>query len=525
MKNNGNTIIGPREPMSRAIRGKLMDPPKSGNPLLNIIVPDVRARWYGLQNRSWTPDSVRVTLDSTSGDYLYKTFDLFDMMEDSWPRYAKNGHQVRSAVAGVKMGIEAYSEDGQDPSPAAQEKADFLSMAWDKMRGNPLVMQNGQWGTIYDMMDAYTKGGSVMEIDWVRNGQGEIVPEGTRWIKPIFYDYPRDWDAKDRLMLRPGGALSDTLEDFPANKFLISVFKTKTGTHISEVGLARRLAPWWIFSNFATEWLMNFAQLFGIPIRWATYDANNPANKSVILEALEMMGSAGYGAFPEGVELNLVEAKSSTGTIPQVYIIDHADKMADMMILGATLTSDVGSSGGNRALGEVHERVSFERVQAGAQWAAEILNDQFVPALIGLNYGNADELPWFKPEMDEKKDMKELAERDRTLLKDIGLPVKKEWFYDRHEVPMPDDGDEVIQIGQNPNPDEREAMRQEIAKQGGVPVTGDQMEEHQRMTEEVVDEAPEDVQQALAALSADERARYTNKLVIAKIYATAQARK
>ena len=51
---------------------------------------------------------------------------------------------------------------------------------------------------------------------------------------------------------------------------------------------------------------------------------------------------------------------------------------------------------------------------------------------------------WAKWE--EEKDAKALAERDQTLgLLEGKLPVAKSWLYERHDIPVPADGDEIFQ--------------------------------------------------------------------------------
>ena len=36
------------------------------------------------------------------------------------------------------------------------------------------------------------------------------------------------------------------------------------------------MAWWWCAANFSADWLLNYAQIFGIPIRWTTYAQGVP---------------------------------------------------------------------------------------------------------------------------------------------------------------------------------------------------------------------------------------------------------
>jgi phage gp29-like protein len=126
-----------------------------------------------------------------------------------------------------------------------------------------------------------------------------------------------------------------------------------------------------------------------------------------------------------------------------------ADRQCDTFILGQTLTTDVGSSG-SRALGEVHEGVRSGVIEGVADFVADILNEQMLPSLIHLNYGEASEIPTIRADFERSRNEKEMAERDRVLFKDMGLPVEKSWLHERHRVPAPDpESDDLFQ----PSPD------------------------------------------------------------------------
>jgi phage gp29-like protein len=158
---------------------------------------------------------------------------------------------------------------------------------------------------------------------------------------------------------------------------------------------------------------------------------------------LENLGSAGWGAFPAGTVLELKEASKTAGENPQAYLLNFADKQADLLILGQTLTADVGDSG-SRALGDVHYSVRADIIEAAANWAARVINGQLIAPICRLNFGNEADCPYLQPESEEATDAKAMAERDEILIR-AGMPMPKAWFYDRHDVPVPKAGEEVIE--------------------------------------------------------------------------------
>ncbi len=100
--------------------------------------------------------------------------------------------------------------------------------------------------------------------------------------------------------------------------------------------LLRPLVWWWCAANFSADWLLNFAQVFGLPLRWATYDATAPQETvDRICAMLQNMGSASWGAFPNGTTLEVkAEGQKSGADTPQGDMLDRADKQCDLLVLG-----------------------------------------------------------------------------------------------------------------------------------------------------------------------------------------------
>lgn len=419
-----------------------------GNTLANIIRPQIRDRWTSLILRGLTPDRVEQILRGALTGDLVSQWELFDLMEDTWPRLKKNLNEVKEQVQTTKLHIVPYVRSGaDDPSPRATQKAALLQAAMLSTLPDVTRDENCWEEAIYDLCDAFGKGMCLQEVMWNRGlieGKPAIVPRAFRWVHPRHYGFP--WstiqDGEDRLMLSPSGDYGDWVE-FPAHKFLIGRFKTKTG-HLLGAALLRSLATFWIGATFSYDWALNLAQMFGIPIRWANYDSGDSKLLDEICDMLENLGSAGWGAFPAGTTLQLHEAVQRAADNPQAFVMNLADVAADILILGQTLTTSAGDKG-TQALGTVHKSVRDERLDYVALWAAETMNYQFVPSLMLLNFGDNDEDPWLEPQTRVVKDAKSMAERDEILSK-LGIAVPKKWFYERHEIPMPKPEEEVLTL-------------------------------------------------------------------------------
>ena len=442
-----NSHGGPAAPITAAAAPRFDAPPKPPfDPkasLATVVLPEARDRFTGMILRGTTPESVQSILDGAFAGIVHMQHDLFSLMEDSWPRLKKNLNEVKRAVIMAQWHAEAASRPEAQPTPEAQRRADFLNDALAAFQPAADDDENGFTDMIYDLLDAVGKGISVQEILWESRAQvgtsgPGIVARATRWIPPRYYGYR---GLETALRLFPTARESDWIA-FPPDKFILGVFKTKTG-HPVNTALLRSLASWWISASFSQDWALNLAQMFGLPIRTAEYDPTlGTALKKDICNMLATMGSAAWGAFPLGTKLQLHESAKNAGESPQAFIMKCADTAADLLILGQTLTSNEGKSG-SRALGQVHQDVREDVLQFIARWVETRLEQAFVAPLMRLNFGDNVEDPRLRCEIIEAKDQTAMATRDVALL-GLGLPVPKKWFYDRHEIPMPGKGDEVF---------------------------------------------------------------------------------
>lgn len=414
--------------------------------LARILRAEALGRWMLPSVAAVTPEYIEAVLRGAMGGDLVAQWELFDLMEDTWPRLAKNLNELKRAVAQMEWRIQAWAEENAAPSEGAEEKARLVSRALWSMRPAAEEAENDFLGTIFDVLDAWAKGLSVLEVDWeYRDGGGAVgqmlAPRATRWAHPAHYG----WSSQGWLGLtsgerdRRGGRI---VERFPEHKFVVAYCKGRTG-HPLAGALLRPLAWWWCAGNFAAEWFLNFAQVFGLPIRWATYDPRTPGLLEQVADMLENMGSSAWGAFPAGTTLELKEAGKAGADNPQVALLDRADKNCDLLILGQTLTTDVGASG-SRALGEVHQGVRADIIQAAADFASGVINQQMVRAILLLNYGEDGEAPEFLPEPVRVSDEKANAERDAILVR-AGFRLPRAWAYKRHGIPLPQEGEEVIE--------------------------------------------------------------------------------
>lgn len=423
--------------------------PKAKTITRPVIRPEARDFTAHFSGRDYSPAAVGGALDAGArGDFTLQ-HDLFNTMEDTWPRLRANLHKIKHAVRKLPFNVQPFTPKGGAPSAAAQEKAAFVESALWLDAGAPARGNQAFLDATFELMDAVARGFAVVEIDWKVDAQGYLIPAGYRRV-PVRY---LALDPAGELALKLSGApfasaASDLhgFGDYPG-KFLVGVYRSKSGP-LGEGAQLRALAPLWLGHMLGWEWLLQKTELFGSPIRWATYPTGaTQAEIDTLISMLRNMGTAAWGAFPQGTQLQLQQ-----GTIPGVAgpsepterLMALANRACDLLFLGQNLTSEQSGQGA-RAAAEVHREVELDLYENYAAFLVDIINDQLIPNLIELNWGSRDELPFVEVEIPRPNRDQEKADRDKLLFGDLGLPVSLQYLYERHKVPAPAKGDALFQ--------------------------------------------------------------------------------
>lgn len=431
----------------------------ASRPLARILRPQAAYRWLLPQLSAITPQYVEMVLRGALAGNHVQQWELFDLMFDTWPELAACSQELTDGVLQRKLIFEAFAEEDEDATPTAQARCKLASAALRRMRPDAASDENDLDGTLKDILDGWFRGVTCLEIDWqtkVSAVHGQFVaPRATFWVHPVCFAF----DTNGRLGLRvdadgqiqPLNLAGTSLQPqpavvgaFPAHKFLIGIHKAKSGTALGG-SLLRPLAWWWCAANFSADWLLNLAQVFGLPFRWANYEPHAPqATVDAICNMLQNMGSAGWAAFPSGTSLELKEATKEGGDhSPQGELLDRADRYARLIILGQTMSgSQDASKGGGKAFGSVESDVKARRINAAAKYACAILNTQLIPSILTINYGDDDEAPQVRLLEDDEGDLSQ-AQRDKVLA-GAGLEIPKSFLRKKYGLPAPREGEEVV---------------------------------------------------------------------------------
>lgn len=427
----GRAMLAAARQFGRAVLGM-----PAGGAIARPSITDFSPFMWG--GRRMTPDQVRVILEGAVAGNIQQQWALFDMMEDTWPRLSKNLNELKRAAARVTLNVQPYAARGEKPTDGAIDRAGTVEAGLRNWRPRTGTLELSLEDTLYNGLDAFGKGLSVLEITWQRSQEG-LLPRCSHILHPSRYGWN---DAGNELgLVSPTGSEEIVWTPFPAGQFLVGIWHARTGAP-GQTALLRSLAPYWVGVTFGWEWLLNNAQIFGVPLRWATYDPNRADLLPAITAMLTNIGSAGWAAFPEGTTMDFKEAVTRATDNPQVLIQTMADKACDLLILGQEASSESKPAGLGSGASDLHGAVRSDRLQDAAQWCADLLNYQLVPALLRLNYGDETEPPTIVPDLAGEPDPAAKALRDQTLSQIAPLPRK--WFYERHGIPEPEEGEECV---------------------------------------------------------------------------------
>ena len=440
-------------------------------PLSGFLRSQAVNRWMLPYLAAITPQYIEMTLRSALAGNHAAEAELFRLMIDTWPELASVVAELTEGVLARQLVFEPACDEDEEPTDEAVRRCKLVSKALHAMAPALGADENDLKGTIRDFMSGWFMGQVVLAINYdAADGLGGLhqiesptlgvitAPRSTFWVHPNCYvrsregqlglrlpsgaDLPR---AKARPAYLPdtsGYQAADVLPLEP-DRFLVGVHKAQSGPVLG-CALLRPLAWWWCAANFSGDWLLNFAQLFGQPFRWVNYDPNLPEPVKRELDImLQNVGSAGYGRFPVGAELKLLESKATGGQTPTDALLDRADRYARMLLLGQTLSGATATAkGGGQAFGSVEADVKTLRIDAAADYVAGILTTQLVPAVLRVNFGDATESPTLRFLLETEGGLTD-AQRDQTLAA-AGLKIGVRYLRKKYGIPAPQKDEETI---------------------------------------------------------------------------------
>lgn len=332
---------------------------------------------------------------------------------------------------GGGKGLKIYEEIERDPLAFAvlqKRKLGMVARTWTVEPGGPRRQDRlatelaervlaGEWGLSFDrvcldLLDANLKGYAVAEIIWDLvdgfNIPVEIKPKDQRRF--VFDD-----EGRPRLLTWENPLFG---EELPEKKFLVHRFGDKTGDPYGR-GLGHQLFWWVYFKRMAAQFWLGFADKFGSPtVIGEVPDTMLPEDEDKLLAKLAGIAQECAMTVPTGTVVKLLEAMRS-GTVTYPDLVSYCDQMITIAVLGETLTTSEGNAG-SRALGQVHQAVKDEIIDADADLLSGTLNGQLLTWVQLANYPDARPASVWRPrptrkEAEAKTEQEQLKARQMAL--------------------------------------------------------------------------------------------------------------
>ena len=216
----------------------------------------------------------------------------------------------------------------------------------------------------------------------------------------IYYGYSLLWVKEFKkgeikaVELIPRGLVA------PEPRVLLDDYDSNTGIEIDSIpnillfaslgstyGLLEKAAPYTILKRHSWGSWDEFEELFGVPIRIAKVASQSETVKNEVAGWLEEMGSAAYGVFPIGTEIDIKENQKSDSFNVFMQKIKTLDRELSKLVLHQTMTTEDGAS---LSQSQVHENTLDELIFSDKKQVLSFLNQSLLPAMRAIGYAIPD---------------------------------------------------------------------------------------------------------------------------------------
>lgn len=337
------------------------------------------------------PTAVFSAMRSADNGYMRRWCDMLSEIRESHPHLAAELNKRNGAVTALDWTMRPAEVVGKGKRSKAAKIADWTSSILRQAKGDEDLLSFTD--TIDHLQDAVYFGRNAAETvfrreaskeGWSIRGWAPIAPKRLSYAKG-------DW--RIRLWDENGNAENPAIGTYPGidiraelpGKVVVHEPLTLGGEVKTRQGLGRPLVYASMFWKWNARGIMQFAELFGNPWRWVEFSKNaDDADIRAARQALIEMSGFGVATFPAGTTPKFLEAKDA-----KIYQDLHTIWNAEVskVVTGGTLGAEVGSSGGNRALGEVQER-GFEMLwKSDARKVFATIDRDVIKPLVALAFG------------------------------------------------------------------------------------------------------------------------------------------
>lgn len=221
------------------------------------------------------------------------------------------------------------------------------------------------------IMDSILYGHSLIEFE-----TGAGVDRRIEITKAILIDRRHVVPEYGYVALKEGDTSGIPYREEPYYNYVIEVGKPR------DFGLLLQASQYVIYKRGGFADLANYAEIFGMPFRKATYNGHDEQTRILLEESMQKAGNSSWAVIPEGSNIEFLNSQTGQGS-SNVYtgLIDACNKEISKIILGNTMTTEDGAS---KSQAEVHENAEWEINIADRKFCEFVLNEL---RRVLVNYG------------------------------------------------------------------------------------------------------------------------------------------
>lgn len=428
---------------------------------------------------NFSVDHIRALKRSNWSGLLMEIDRLYATMFHEWDALQKDVTDIEEAVRSLTWSVNPFTRDGEEPEPLAAEVAKTVQDAlW--MRSMPVPGSVGH--TFQQMLGAVVhavyRGFNVHQIEWKNDGE-LVYPARFIQLPPQFLMWENRAGRPDRLLLVPDG-MNYKGVPFPAHKFIVAL-NTSGPDHPIYNATFYSLVNWFLAFKKGIGWFMEYTQKYGMPKQILHYQSDR--DRAQLMADLRDDSVLNTVLLKEGRDIDIQYPTGGSASLPQAVLLQKAEEACHKAILGQTLTSDTSSNGGSLAQARVHAGVQADVVLKRAEFVADVLNQQLIPAIVMANYGRIDGIPMpeLRCKLPQAEANIERAQFLKTALEVPGVEIVKSEAYEYLGLAMPTEGDEVLKAPEQP-------QQQPGGMPGGFPRGGEVLGKEKQPTNEPSEE-------------------------------------
>lgn len=379
------------------------------------------------------PERVSSILAQRAQGYMWAAADLFEECRLRDPHLHGDLQRREMRVAGAEWELRPPENSGA----VGKEVADFVTARLREIDAETDIGRSFT-GVLADMQGAVYQGRSGHELLWSvepRDGGGAwMLPRRAEFIHPRRFAYVTNWtlhlwdasgtnqdavypvNVDSPFGKYPGVSVREVNRVAPG-KFLIHCPRV-LGTYPTLEGLGGLLCWYAMFKRLGLREFLALVAWAGRGLRVGTFargDGKMGANGAttddgdMLRLALANLSAMTPAIVPDTATID-IKTVPGEGAMHERYL-GLVNGEISKGVFGATLGSEVGKTGGNRALGEVHDKNEVKVAQNDARAVADSLRTGLFTPMVEYNFGKGAPVPTIVFDVSGGEDLRALAER------------------------------------------------------------------------------------------------------------------